>query len=632
MDDRQRAATDARLAALGKLLLIQHTLEVLPNDASMAAFLRQSLTNIPGVKDVHVCVRDVVTSEHATYRELCLACKGGSSADLPPRMKHFPLQTRSQVYGGLFLALESEEQFSFCQPYLQNTANIVATLLEGRDHVHQLQMANRQIRQAHDELEVLVSQRTAELTRSNEQLLRSRQQLRELAAYRDMVREVERKRIAREVHDELGQQLTALRMRLSLLGRQADNGPTMAAQLADMRQLLDRMVGVVRHVASNLRPATLDLGIAPALEWLAEDFEQHSGIRCRFRLVTSDDRAADTLALDDTRATALFRIAQEALTNVARHAKATEAGISLKATEDGISLQVSDNGFGFDPAGVNARRSLGLLGMRERMLILHGALQIQSAPGQGTTVAVELPHASHAPASLGVRQTSPAPRPGSRPRMIQVLIADDHAIVRSGLRQVLTATGEITIASEAVNGAALLDQIRRLDCHVILLDLSMPGLSGFDLIRRVRLERPDLSILVLSMHNEGQIVTRALRAGAAGYVAKDSDPDILLTAIRKVAGGGRFVDPTLVDGLVTNISTPETDEERDLSDREFQVLQMIVGGHSLNEIAESLHLSAKTISTHKMRLMRKLGVDNNADLIRHAIGLGLATVPWLPAA
>lgn len=216
--------------------------------------------------------------------------------------------------------------------------------------------------------------------------------------------------------------------------------------------------------------------------------------------------------------------------------------------------------------------------------------------------------------------------------MIQVLIADDHAIVRSGLRQVLGATGEIAVVGEAVNGAALLEQLRQLDCHVVLLDLSMPGLGGFDLIRRVRLERPDLSVLVLSMHNEGQIVTRALRAGAAGYVAKDSDPDILLAAIRKVARGGRFVDPNLVDGLVTNLSTPEMDEERALSDREFQVLQLIVDGHSLNEIAASLHLSAKTISTHKMRLMRKLGVDNNADLIRNALRLGLTTArPWHPS-
>lgn len=239
-----------------------------------------------------------------------------------------------------------------------------------------------------------------------EELLRSRQQLRELAAYRERVREDERKRIAREVHDELGQQLTALRMRLSLLARPPRDAAALAAQLTDMRLLLDRMVGMVRHVASNLRPATLDLGLAPALEWLAQDFERHSGIRCRCRLVTADDAAADTLALDDSRATALFRIVQEALTNVARHAEADEVNISLKAREDGISLRVSDNGRGFDPARVDTRRSLGLLGMRERMLILHGELQIHSAAGEGTTVAVELPHA---PAGSDPGHGTPAP-------------------------------------------------------------------------------------------------------------------------------------------------------------------------------------------------------------------------------
>ena len=125
------------------------------------------------------------------------------------------------------------------------------------------------------------------------------------------------------------------------------------------------------------------------------------------------------------------------------------------------------------------------------------------------------------------------------------------------------------------------------------------------------------------MHNEGQIVTRALRAGASGYVTKDSDPNVLLTAIRKVAQGGKFIDPALVDSVVLDISDFKMNENRQLTDREFQVLQMIAAGHTINKIAESLYLSAKTVSTHKIRLMRKLGIDNNADLIRYAIQHGL---------
>jgi len=207
--------------------------------------------------------------------------------------------------------------------------------------------------------------------------------------------------------------------------------------------------------------------------------------------------------------------------------------------------------------------------------------------------------------------------------MIKVLIGDDHAIMRAGLRQILTATADMVVAGEATHGQSVLEQLNLLECHVILLDMSMPGLSGLDLIRRLRIDRPKLPILVLSMHNEGQIVTRALRAGASGYVTKDSDPNVLLTAIRKVAQGGKFIDPALVDSVVLDISDVKMNENRQLTDREFQVLQMIAAGHTINKIAESLYLSTKTVSTHKIRLMRKLGIDNNADLIRYAIQHGL---------
>ena len=207
--------------------------------------------------------------------------------------------------------------------------------------------------------------------------------------------------------------------------------------------------------------------------------------------------------------------------------------------------------------------------------------------------------------------------------MIKVLIADDHAIMRAGLRQILTATADMVVAGEATHGQSVLEQLNLLECHVILLDMSMPGLSGLDLIRRLRIDRPELQILVLSMHNEGQIVTRALRAGASGYVTKDSDPNVLLTAIRKVAQGGKFIDPALVDSVVLDISDVKMNQNRQLTDREFQVLQMIAAGHTINKIAESLYLSAKTVSTHKIRLMHKLGIDNNAGLIRYAIQHGL---------
>lgn len=207
--------------------------------------------------------------------------------------------------------------------------------------------------------------------------------------------------------------------------------------------------------------------------------------------------------------------------------------------------------------------------------------------------------------------------------MIRVLIADDHALVRGGLKQIIATTADIEVAGEATCGADVLEKARGGDYSLLLLDMSMPGLSGIDLIRHLKTARPDLPILVLSMHNEGQVVTRALRAGAAGYVTKDSEPEILLAAIRKIAGGGRFLDPTLVDVMVFAAGSADAPPHELLSDREFQVLQLLAKGHSLNEIGGMLNISAKTISTHKMRLMEKLGLDNNAELVRYAMRHGL---------
>jgi len=208
--------------------------------------------------------------------------------------------------------------------------------------------------------------------------------------------------------------------------------------------------------------------------------------------------------------------------------------------------------------------------------------------------------------------------------MIKILIADDHAIVRGGLKQIIATTDDIVVTGEAAQGSEVVDKLRICEVDLLLLDMTMPGISGVDLIRRVRVEQPVLPVLVLSIHNEAQVVSRALRAGATGYVTKDSDPDVLLAAIRKLAAGGRFIDPKLVDAIIFETHSGDAPPHEVLSDREFQVLQMLAAGTSINEIAETLALSAKTISTHKMRLMQKLGLANNAELILYTVRHGLA--------
>jgi len=207
--------------------------------------------------------------------------------------------------------------------------------------------------------------------------------------------------------------------------------------------------------------------------------------------------------------------------------------------------------------------------------------------------------------------------------MIRILIADDHAMVRGGLKQIIATDDALAVAGEAVDGVSTLAALAATDCDLLLLDMTMPGLSGIELIQRVRHEHPALPVLILSMHNEGQIVSRALKAGAAGYVTKGSEPEVLLAAVRRIAGGGKFIDPALVEAMVFDGGGEERAPHDALSERELQILKLIAGGSPLGRIADRLHLSPKTVSTYKMRLMEKLDIDNNADLIRYASRHGL---------
>lgn len=209
--------------------------------------------------------------------------------------------------------------------------------------------------------------------------------------------------------------------------------------------------------------------------------------------------------------------------------------------------------------------------------------------------------------------------------MIRVLIADDHAIVREGLKQVLAAAEGIGVVGEAADGHEVLEHVRKGGWDVLVLDMNMPGPSGIDLIKRIKAHKPEAKVLVLSMHGEDQFALRTLRAGASGYLTKGSAPDVIASAICRIAAGGRHISPTLAETLAFELDPfREKAPHELLSEREAQVLRMLASGKSVADIAEQLCLSANTISTHKHRLMRKLGVSNNAELLRYALQAGLA--------
>lgn len=208
--------------------------------------------------------------------------------------------------------------------------------------------------------------------------------------------------------------------------------------------------------------------------------------------------------------------------------------------------------------------------------------------------------------------------------MIKILIADDHAVVRRGLRQIINDEPDFEVVAEAQNGQEVLDKLESTECNVVVLDITMPDKNGLAVLQEVKATRPRLPILILSMHPEDQFALRALKLGASGYLTKESAPEELVGALRKVISGGKYISSTLAEQLVAEIGSdsPRPSPER-LSEREFQVLRMIAQGKTISQIAEDMGLSVKTVSTYRTRLLLKMKMKTNAELVRYAVQHGL---------
>jgi len=207
---------------------------------------------------------------------------------------------------------------------------------------------------------------------------------------------------------------------------------------------------------------------------------------------------------------------------------------------------------------------------------------------------------------------------------IHVLIADDHAIVRQGLRQILSETEDLVVAGEADDGVDAMHLVRQGEWDVVLLDISMPNRNGIDTLKMLKKEFPRLPVLILSMHEEDLYAVRALKAGASGYLTKKSAPELLVTAIRQVASGHKYVSPTLAVKLADFIAEDsDRPPHETLSDREYQVLCLIATGRTLTQIAEELNINVKTVSEYRKRVLDKMRLENNAELIHYGLKLGL---------
>jgi len=208
--------------------------------------------------------------------------------------------------------------------------------------------------------------------------------------------------------------------------------------------------------------------------------------------------------------------------------------------------------------------------------------------------------------------------------MIKILIADDHTVVREGLKQIISETSDLKVVGEARNGNEVLTQIWETEYDVVLLDISMPGQNGLDILKQLKNTKPEISVLILSMHPEEQYAIRALKLGASGYLTKDSASEELISAIRKVSLGGKYVSASLAEKIAVHLEIErEKQLHEKLSNREYQVMCMIAAGKTVNQISDELALSVKTISTYRSRILEKMNMKNNAELTYYAVKNGL---------
>jgi two-component system, NarL family, invasion response regulator UvrY len=491
--------------------------------------------------------------------------------------------------------------------------------------------AEEALKQAHKTLEHRVEERTAELQRMNaqlqveigerqhaavkaqqaEQALRSsREQLRHLATHLQNAQEQERAYIARELHDDLAQALTSMRLDVSWLAGRALTAPTeWRARRATIVTPIDTLHQTIRRIGTELRPTALDaFGLTAAIEWQLQEIQQ------RTELTYTLQNPVQELTLEQACATSIFRIFQEAVTNIVRHAEASHISVRLEQHANAVLLEVVDNGKGISRRQVTDRNSLGILGMRERARLWGGYVTINSTLDVGTTVTIWVPRET-TPIEVGTGVT-------------RVLVADDHTTVREGIRRFLTDTPDLVVAREACMASEVLEVVAAGDCDVVLLDISLPGRDGLDTLKELKQRHPTLPVLMFSVYAEEQYAIRALKTGAAGYVTKSSEPEALTTALRKVAQGGRYVSASLAERLAVEI-TADVDKplHATLANREYQVLLLLGEGRTVKEIAGMLSLSVKTISTYRTRILHKLHLHTTADIVRYTISQQLLRQP-----
>ena len=416
--------------------------------------------------------------------------------------------------------------------------------------------------------------------------------------------EEERRRLARDLHDEVNQALTAILLRLEALSQ--DSPPDRVDEVAELKRLVNQAMEELLNLARQLRPTALDdHGLMPAIETQLKRFSARTGIEVR----VSNEGEPETLPEDVQ--TAVYRILQEALANIGRHAGATAVSVEMEVDDERLELRIRDDGAGLRPLLGRPRRQQRR--RRRARPQRHGRAR---APGGR--------RARH-PLRARRRHHRDAPDRAAREGrlVIRVLIADDHGIVRSGLRMLIDRQSDMEVVAEAEDGVAALESTQQHRPTVAVLDVSMPRMTGLQAAREIRAHAPDTRVVMLSMHDDERYFLEGLEAGAAGYVLKRAADTDLIDAVRTVADGRTFLSDDAQRALMDEWLDGATEVDEPLTPRELEIVKLIAEAYTNKQIAETLKLSEKTVESHRTNVFGKLGMRDRVEIVRYAIRRGL---------
>ena len=509
--------------------------------------------------------------------------------------------------------------------FFNEEGELLETQSVGRD-ITDHKAAETLLADLNEKLERQVMERTSELTTINtsltheieerlgieQEILEQQQRLQEMGQELAMTEERERDRIAVDLHDRVSQRLVLARMKVEALGRRIPAVQTAAEGICD---LLDQTIQDTRSLTAQIRPPLLaGAGQEAAVQWLGEELHEQYGLR----LELCDDHQPKVLEYD-IRST-LFQAIRELLVNVAKHAGVSQARVELRREGRQLVITVADAGAGFDLNEAHSRKSrsggFGLFNIRQKIQYLGGEFQLDSHVGAGTKATIRMP-------------LKGSDAPGDAPGRLKILLVDDQSFVREGLRALIELEADLQVVAEAGSGRAAIALAREQRPDVVIMDLNMPDMNGIDATRIITTELPGVRVVAFSVESDRRFIVEVLKAGASGYVLKDSSFTVLAAAIRTVAGGETYLGPRISEIIIREYLQRVPDFEtlccETLTPREREVLQLIADGKSTKDISFALEISGKTVDGQRHSLMTKLDLYSTAELTKYAIREGLTS-------